>query len=356
MIVFDQAIGNDQTMGQKPKHNRFEDIARHAGVGTATVDRVLNERGGVSVKTMKKVLYSARTLGTRRVLPEIDQRTLRIEAVLARKHSAYYDRLAKAFQMAASFANVPVTVYRTHIDDDAPDKLAAHVRDVASYRDGIIIYGNNHPNVAAQISALAHQVPVLTISTDILHSNRHSHVGINDIGAGQSAAKLCEAICRGGGQVLVIAPEKHAQSLQDRFGGFTEFFNVMGKRDQLVIIKREPILDHTLSKIRNIVRQNPNIRALYSTTNDDMLEMLFKSLQSDTQNFDFVKIVHDLDKETITHLRSGLIDIVIDSNPARQVLRAIEIISAHHGMATESISELVDFQIFTSDNIPESYF
>ena len=84
-------------MEPKSKNNRFEDIARHAGVGTATVDRVLNERGGVSLKTMKKVLDSARTLGTRRVLPEIDQRTLRIEAVLARKHSAYYDRLAKAF-------------------------------------------------------------------------------------------------------------------------------------------------------------------------------------------------------------------------------------------------------------------
>jgi len=343
-------------MKQKPKNNRFEDIARHAGVGTATVDRVLNERGGVSIKTMKKVLDSARTLGTRRVLPEIGQRTLRIEAVLARKHSAYYDRLAKAFQMATSFANIPVTVYRTHIEDDAPDKLAAHLRNIASYRDGIIIYGNNHPDIAAQINALEGVVPVLTISTDIPHSKRHSHVGINDIGAGQSAAKLCEAICRSGGQVLVIAPEKHAQSLQDRFGGFTDFFKTMGKKDQLVIIKREPIFDHTLSKIRNIVLQNPNIRALYSTTNDDMLEMLLKSRQDETQNFDFVKIVHDLDSQTITHLRSGLIDIVIDSNPARQVLRAIEIISAYHGMASDSISELVDFQIFTSDNIPESYF
>jgi LacI family transcriptional regulator len=87
-----------------------------------------------------------------------------------------------------------------------------------------------------------------------------------------------------------------------------------------------------------------------------MLEMFIKSSRGETQHFDFVKIVHDLDSETITHLQSGLIDIVIDSNPARQVLRAIEIISAYHGMASNSISELVDFQIFTSDNIPESYF
>jgi ABC-type sugar transport system substrate-binding protein len=87
-----------------------------------------------------------------------------------------------------------------------------------------------------------------------------------------------------------------------------------------------------------------------------MLEMFIKSSRGERQNFDFVKIVHDLDSETIMHLQSGLIDIVIDSNPARQVLRAIEIISANHGLASDSISELVDFQIFTSDNIPDSYF
>ncbi len=35
-------------MTRRRRNNRLEDIAIHAGVGIASVDRVLNERGGVS--------------------------------------------------------------------------------------------------------------------------------------------------------------------------------------------------------------------------------------------------------------------------------------------------------------------
>ena len=36
------------------------DIARQAGVGTATVDRVLNRRPGVNAETVQRVLQVAR--------------------------------------------------------------------------------------------------------------------------------------------------------------------------------------------------------------------------------------------------------------------------------------------------------
>ena len=69
-------------MARKPRNDRLEDIASHAGVGMATVDRVLNERGGVSQKTVAKVLVSAKALGARRILPSEGRRHLVIEAVL----------------------------------------------------------------------------------------------------------------------------------------------------------------------------------------------------------------------------------------------------------------------------------
>ena len=83
-------------MTGKIRKNRFQDIAVHAKVSTATVDRVLNERGGVSQKTVLKVLSSAKALGTKRILPSATRRPLIVEAVLSRSNSAYYDRLNKA--------------------------------------------------------------------------------------------------------------------------------------------------------------------------------------------------------------------------------------------------------------------
>ena len=122
-----------------PDHvNRLEDIARHAGVGVATVDRVLNERGGVSEKTTAKVLASARSLGTKRVLPSNRKRRLSIEAVLFRDHSAFYSRLNQALKEVSKLADIPATIYRTHIDVGDPERLITHLESVAENRDGVI--------------------------------------------------------------------------------------------------------------------------------------------------------------------------------------------------------------------------
>lgn len=45
------------------KKVRIVDIAKQAGVGTATVERVMNRRDGVSAKTTSKVFVAAKILG-----------------------------------------------------------------------------------------------------------------------------------------------------------------------------------------------------------------------------------------------------------------------------------------------------
>ena len=106
-------------MKVRPRKARLEDIATHAGVGLATVDRVLNERGGVSERTTARVLESARQLGTNRVLPTGKWRQLSIEAVFSRNPSAYSERLNHSLEAVNKLVGYPVTIYRTHIDVDA---------------------------------------------------------------------------------------------------------------------------------------------------------------------------------------------------------------------------------------------
>ena len=48
---------------------RLDDVAALAGVGIATVDRVLNERGNVAPETARKIIEAARQLGLPRTLP-----------------------------------------------------------------------------------------------------------------------------------------------------------------------------------------------------------------------------------------------------------------------------------------------
>ena len=343
-------------MARSSRKNRLEDIARHAGVGVATVDRVLNERGGVSEKTTARVLASAQSLGTKRVLPSNRERRLSIEAVLFRNHSAFYSRLNQALKEVTKLADIPATIYRTHIDVDDPERLISHLEAVAESRDGIILFASDLPQISDAIKRLAKQTTIVTISTDIPDSARHCYIGIDNFNAGQSAAKISEAICRKGGRILIIEPDPTAWAQMERFKGFQQFFANRGEEEKLRRIYQTKPLTLALGEVIALLQAEEDIRVLYSPINNEFLEMLVEAGRHETTIRSVAKIVHDLSPHSIKNLQSGLIDIVLDSNPMQQVFQAVEFISEQHGYVTKLESSVVDFQLYTSDNLPRTQF
>jgi hypothetical protein len=77
---------------------KLKDVARIAGVGTATVDRVLNERGNVSEEVRQKVIEAARSIGLRRQLPPSYKRLIRINLILARPDLPLLKQIADEFR------------------------------------------------------------------------------------------------------------------------------------------------------------------------------------------------------------------------------------------------------------------
>lgn len=343
-------------MAPSSRKSRFEDIARHAGVGLATVDRVLNERGGVSEKTTAKVLASARSLGTKRVLPRDRKRRLSIEAVLFRHHSAFYSRLNQALKLVTKLADIPATIYRTHIDAGEPEQFVSHLESVAENRDGIILFASDLPQVSDAINRLAKHTTIVTISTDIPESERHCYIGIDNFNAGQSVAKISEAICRKGGRILVIEPEPSARAQMERFNGFHQFFTNVGKEGTLCRFPQRKPLTLAVSEVVAFLQAQEDVRVLYSPINNEFLEMLVEVGRHETAISSVAKIVHDLSPHSIENLQSGLIDIVLDSNPMQQAFQAVEFISKQHGHMTKLESSMVDFHLYTSDNLPRTQF
>ena len=89
--------GGTNTRGDAAGRAGMRDVAQRAGVGIATVGRVLNERGHVSPATAKRVLDAARELGLRRILPLPHRPVLRFEVLLAHPHSSFLTRLNHGF-------------------------------------------------------------------------------------------------------------------------------------------------------------------------------------------------------------------------------------------------------------------
>jgi len=68
----------------------IRDIAREANVGTATVERVLNDRGGVRTELAERVIKAAKKLkyGDRRLTPH--RGIIRIEVLLVQPEADFF--------------------------------------------------------------------------------------------------------------------------------------------------------------------------------------------------------------------------------------------------------------------------
>src|SRR4051794_36903807 len=144
----------------------FSDIARHAGVGTATVERVLNGRGGVRLAMAERVLAAARALDYPRRLPDLHRGLLLIEVILVRPETTFYRRLSCAFERVAATLDPSVKVHRTFMEERDPLSIAARIAAPEMRRAGLILAVPDHPLIRAAIAAAARSgLPVVHVVT-----------------------------------------------------------------------------------------------------------------------------------------------------------------------------------------------
>src|SRR5215468_10717195 len=82
----------------------INDVARDAGVSTATVDRVINRRGGVRQPTIHRVLSAADRLGYRLppdLLASYQPPAMRLVFVLPEGHNRYLKLFADTISQSA---------------------------------------------------------------------------------------------------------------------------------------------------------------------------------------------------------------------------------------------------------------
>ena len=142
----------------------------------------------------------------------------------------------------------------------------------------------------------------------------------------------------------------------ERFSGFWQFFANRGEEGKLCQFHQTKPLTLSLGKVVTFLQAKTDVRVLYSTVNNEFLEMLVEAGKHETAISSVAKIVHDLSPHSIKNLQTGLIDIVLDSNPMQQVFKAVEFISEQHGYLATLESSMVDFQLYTSDNLPRTQF
>jgi len=344
--------GSAMSVRQLRARARLADVASLAGVGIATVDRVLNERGNVSPATARKVIEAARQLALPRTLPMPYRRGLRVEVMMARRETPFAERLSAAFQRVAATLDRSVIVQRSFVDESRPREVAE--RMLGTHADALILYGQEDVGIVDAVTRLtSNGVPVVTMVSDLPTSPRLAYVGIDHYGAGRSAAFFMARMMRAPGPVIVLthsfAYRAHAQRVSGFRDGLADYDPAIPVA--AVVEGRDQQMQSEQMVLDLLRRHEGTIAGLYNTGGAN--RAVERAITEAGLAGRIVFIGHELTVHTARMLSSGLMTLAIDQNPEQQARRAIDVLLRRFGYTT-ALAEPSDvpYTIFSPENVP----
>lgn len=309
------------------------DVAAAAGVSAATVDRVLNGRGGVAPDKERRVLEWARRLRLDRALDQRAARTLRIAVLLQPRENPFHGALQAGFEAAnRDFGHFNLQFRISHIDPADPRRTARQVAALGPEHDALVICSAHDDAIAAALAGVAGQdKPVITLATDIRGGGRHTYVGPDNWKAGRVAGDLMGRLLGpAGGAVVMIAGMLSMIGHEEREMGFRSVL-----RERYPAVRLLEVLqslergERAGDLVFRALKGNPGIRGIYNASAG--ARTVVEAIGALGRGGEVVFITHELTEERRGLLREGMIDAIIDQNPELEVRTAVEVIAAHFG-------------------------
>jgi len=200
------------------------EIAREAGVGTATVDRVLNRRPGVNADTLQRVMQAVERLGVppQPGRPRRDA-NFRFAYVLPAETNPFFELVERQVaQSAGDFRHQHINEVTHRFDASDPAQFAAELSQLGDC-DGIALLAPDVPAVKLAINELVRSgVHVVTLFSDVTGSMRETHVGADNRSAGRTAGLLLARMAGGGDTMLLTSQATRLSCEIDRRIGFSQ--------------------------------------------------------------------------------------------------------------------------------------
>ena len=341
-----------------PGRATVAEIARVAGVSTATVDRTLNNRPGVKARTRNQVLDAAVRLG---YLPEHriaaagpSPGAVVIDFVLPGGTNTFLKHLSEHLAALGETRRGEARVRVHHIDGFDPEALARALLDLRHGADAIGVLPLEHPVVREAIrEVVAGGVPVLTIVSDISNVPRLGYVGIDNRAAGRLAGHLLGRFMQARGrEVALFAGSLSYRGHEEREMGFRHI--LAEEYPQLKVVELREVRDdaeRAYGEARALLAAYPGLAGLYNigAGNRGIARALEEAGRAGTVTF----ICHELTEYTRRLLVAGTVDAVIDQNPRVEARDAIDwlIHAAQHRPAPALPP--IRIQAVFKENIPQ---
>lgn len=209
----------------------IKQIASLAGVSRGTVDRVLNNRGGVNEETARKVReiaamanYVPNKIGKTLA---VKKRNIKLGVLLlnSKSNNQFIDDLALgAKKQSHELVDYGVTVEFEETQIGHPEQqLACINRLVELGVSGIAIMPEQHPMIQQRLRQLTEEgMAVVTVNTDIEGTGRLAYVGSNNLHDGETAAGLMALMTGGATKLCIVTGSIDMLCHAERIQGFRQ--------------------------------------------------------------------------------------------------------------------------------------
>lgn len=335
----------------------IKELARQAGLSTATVDRALNNRANVSPQTKRRVAAATQELEAQESLLAAKGRRIFIDFVVEAPQR-FNREIQTACEDVLSYLGPAVFRPRYFMKDNMGDNEVEALLNMIAKRGshGVVLKARDVPNVQNLVSKLHDRnIPVVTLVTDITSPHRLTYAGLDNFRAGQTAAYLMAKVLKDqSGCVLTTQSQSDFTGEQERLRGFEDV--ITQKCPQIRLIKTSGgggRSSDTLKTIEDFLPDARQLKGVYSMggANQTILNLLDRFRIAPE-----IFIAHDLDEENLHHLKNETIDFVLFHNLKDDLHHAFNAIAAYHGLSTsKNTPQQSDIQIISLHNIP-TYF
>ena len=295
----------------------ISDIALRAGLSTATVDRALNGRAGVSSANQHRVFSAAKELG---YLPSegmvfLPSRPANLEFLIPFGHSSFMQDLADSIEDFASKFPLVASCKIIALDGIGPDSLLPVLETLSLRTEGVGLITIDHPETRLAIQGLCESgVRVVTIASDVLATPRSAYVGVDNRVAGRTAAQIMGMLAGISSGSIGLFLGSHAfHGHRERESGFRSLLD-----------KKFPFLNilPAIETVEDSARSRSAMAQLLETT-DDLVGIycvgagrkgVIDALKDANKKRRPFIVMHDLTESSRRWLKDDFIDVVIDQN------------------------------------------
>lgn len=335
----------------------INEIAQIAGVSRGTVDRVLNNRGGVSPKTAEKVRRIANSLN---YSPNIAGRSLAARkkalkfGVILYSDIVLFDSIENGIdRKSKELTEYGVELMKVHVPFHDIDSQINAMKELASVGVcGIVISPPDHPDMIEMIDSLYHKgIMTVTYNSDVENSKRLAYVGSNYRECGRVAGNIL-GLLSGFGQsaAAVVSGERIAQSHPERAKACIDKlladYPEIRIADTAVCKETDTDSYHTVSAL---LAANPDIRLLF--LNDLGVRGGVKAVQESNRRIHTV--VYDRVSLFQEDLRQGRVSFLITQQPWILGELPLDILFRYFALDIKPTSScyLTDIEIKVAENL-----